>query len=121
MVRFAMDAVTGFSYFPLQIMVYVSFVLGMMAVIAIPVIGILRVILGYEFLGGQVTTILLLLIVSAFQLFFLFIMGQYIARIYDEVRSRPLYIVASRVNLGNNGQPVSQTNHQPASAPEAEG
>mgnify|MGYP001479781154 CR=1 FL=1 len=109
MVRFAMDAVTGFSYFPLQIMVYVSFILGLLAVIAIPVIGILRVILGYEFLGGQVTTILLLLIVSAFQLFFLFIMGQYIARIYDEVRQRPLYIVASRSNLdGVAGQRASR-------------
>lgn len=108
MVRFAMDAVTGFSYFPLQIMVYVSFILGLLAVIAIPVIGILRVILGYEFLGGQVTTILLLLIVSAFQLFFLFIMGQYIARIYDEVRQRPLYIVASRSNLDTSpGQRAS--------------
>lgn len=95
MVRFAMDAVTGFSYFPLQIMIYVSFVLGVLAVFAIPVISVLRVVLGSGFLGGQVTTIVLLLMLSAFQLFFLFIMGQYIARIYDEVRDRPLYIVAS--------------------------
>ena len=34
MMRFAMDAVTGFSYFPLQIMVYVSFVLGVLALLA---------------------------------------------------------------------------------------
>ncbi|MCB9453594.1 MAG: glycosyltransferase family 2 protein [Anaerolineaceae bacterium] len=108
MVRFAMDAVTGFSYFPLQIMVYFSFILGLLAVIAIPVIAILRLILGYEFLGGQVTTIMLLLIVSAFQLFFLFIMGQYIARIYDEARRRPLYIVASRYNLAQGaGKPAA--------------
>lgn len=101
MVRFAMDAVTGFSYFPLQIMVYVAFVLGLLAVLAIPIIAILRLILGYEFLGGQVTTIVLLLIVSSFQLFFLFVMGQYVARIYDEARGRPLYIVASRLNVSD--------------------
>ncbi|MAS33237.1 MAG: glycosyltransferase [Anaerolineaceae bacterium] len=95
MVRFAMDAITGFSYFPLQIMIYVSFVLGVLAVLAIPVISVLRVVLGSGFLGGQVTTIVLLLMLSAFQLFFLFIMGQYIARIYDEVRDRPLYVIAS--------------------------
>jgi polyisoprenyl-phosphate glycosyltransferase len=95
MVRFAMDAVTGFSYFPLQVMVYVSFVLGVLAIVAIPVIAVLRIALGVQFLGGQATTIVLLLLLSSFQLFFLFIMGQYVARIYDETRNRPLYIVAS--------------------------
>jgi dolichol-phosphate mannosyltransferase len=99
MVRFAMDAVTGFSYFPLQVMIYVSFVLGVLAILAIPIISILRVVLGSEFLGGQVTTIVLLLTLSAFQLFFLFVMGQYIARIYDEVRGRPLYIVATETGF----------------------
>jgi len=64
-------------------------------VLAVPVIAILRVILGFQFLGGQVTMIVLLLMLSSFQLFFLFVMGQYVARIYDEVRGRPLYIVAS--------------------------
>src|SRR5262249_37528454 len=72
MVRFALDAVTGFSYFPLQVMIYVSLILGILAVLAIPIISILRVILGTPFLGGQVTTIVLLLILSSFQLFFLF-------------------------------------------------
>jgi dolichol-phosphate mannosyltransferase len=95
MVRFAMDAVTGFSYFPLQIMIYFSFVLGILAVLAIPIIGVLRLILGFDFLGGQVTTIILMLIIGAFQLFFLFILGQYVARIYDEARGRPLYVVAT--------------------------
>lgn len=95
MVGFALDAITGFSYFPLQIMIYVSLILGILAVIAIPVIALLRLFLGFEFLGGQVTTIVLLLMVSSFQLFFLFIMGQYVARIYDDVRGRPLYVIAS--------------------------
>lgn len=99
MVRFAMDAITGFSYFPLQIMVYVSFVLGLLAVLAIPIIGILRLILGFDFLGGQVTTIIVMLIIGAFQLFFLFILGQYVARIYDEARGRPLYVVATTVGF----------------------
>lgn len=99
MVRFAMDAVTGFSYFPLQVMVYVAFVLGVLAVLAIPIIAILRLILGFQFLGGQVTNIVLLLAVGSFQLFFLFIMGQYVARIYDETRGRPLYIVAEKVGF----------------------
>ncbi len=95
MVRFALDAITGFSYFPLQIMVYVALVLGLLALLAIPVIAFLRLSMGVQFLGGQATTIILLLLLSSFQLFFLFILGQYVARTYDEARSRPLYIVAN--------------------------
>ncbi len=104
MVRFAMDAITGFSYFPLQVMVYVSFVLGVLAVLAIPIIALLRVVVGYQFLGGQVTEIVLLLLLSSFQLFFLFIMGQYVARTYDEARGRPLYVVANTVGFDKSGQ-----------------
>ena len=99
MVRFAWDAVTSFSYFPLQIMVYVSLVLGLLALLAIPVVALLRLGLGVQFLGGQATTIILLLLLSSFQLFFLFILGQYVARTYDETRNRPLYIVASKVGF----------------------
>lgn len=99
MIRFAWDAVTGFSYFPLQIMIYVSFVLGILAVLAIPVFSLLRLIYGPEFFGGQATTIVLLLLLGSFQLFFLFVLGQYVARTYDEARNRPLYVVASIHNL----------------------
>jgi dolichol-phosphate mannosyltransferase len=99
MVRFALDAITSFSYFPLQIMVYVSLVLGVVALLAIPIVALLRVAMGAPFLGGQATTIILLLLMSSFQLFFLFILGQYVARTYDETRNRPLYIVASTVGF----------------------
>jgi dolichol-phosphate mannosyltransferase len=78
---------------------------------------VLRVALGSSFLGGQVTTIVLLLILSSFQLFFLFIMGQYVARIYDETRDRPLYIVAS--TNGFDARPESEPETQ-APQPEPE-
>ena len=123
MVRFAMDAITGFSYFPLQIMVYVSFVLGVLAILAIPIISVLRVMLGTSFLGGQVTTIVLLLLLSSFQLFFLFVMGQYVARIYDEARARPLYIVASETGFDSSAaqhSPRQRAVRPPAAQPEPE-
>ena len=98
-IRFAWDAVTGFSFFPLQVMIYVSLGLGILAILAIPVIALLRVQHGPEFFGGQATTIILMLLLGSFQLFFLFILGQYIARVYDEARGRPLYVVASTENV----------------------
>jgi polyisoprenyl-phosphate glycosyltransferase len=94
MLRFGLDAITGFSYFPLQLMIYVAGVLGFLAILTIPFIITLRLFGGGEWFYGQATTIVLVLLSSAFQLFFLFVMGQYIARIYDEVRQRPLYVVA---------------------------
>lgn len=95
MFNFAMDAVTSFSFFPLQIMVYLSGMLGILAIIVAIVISTLRLTMGDEFFGGQATTIVLMLLLSSFQLFFLFIIGQYVARIYDETRARPLYVVAT--------------------------
>lgn len=102
MLGFALDAVTGFSFFPVQIMAYGSVILGVLAIVVAIVISALRVGLGEEFFGGQATTIVLLLLLSSFQLFFLFIMGQYIARIYDETRNRPLYVVADTGGFQGN-------------------
>ncbi len=101
MIRFAFDAITSFSYFPLQIMIYVSLVLGLLALLTIPVITTMRLI-SPEFFGGQATTIVLLLLLSSFQLFFLFMMGQYLSRVYDEVRGRPLYVVAKARGFHDN-------------------
>lgn len=99
MIAFALDAVTSFSFFPLQIMIYVSFVLASASLVVGAVISFLRLARGEEFFGGQATTIILLLLLSSFQLFFLFIIGQYVARTYNESRDRPLYVVASTAGL----------------------
>ena len=99
MIAFALDAVTSFSFFPLQIMIYVSFLLASASLVVGAVVSILRVARGEEFFGGQATTIILLLLLSSFQLFFLFIIGQYVARTYNESRDRPLYVVASTAGL----------------------
>jgi dolichol-phosphate mannosyltransferase len=93
MLRFALDAITGFSYFPLQVAIYASLVLAVIAVLAVPLVAFLR-LAGTEVFEGQATTLVVLLLLSSFQLLFFFIMGQYIARIYDETRNRPLYIVS---------------------------
>lgn len=104
MIRLSLDAITSFSYFPLQLMVHVSAILGFLAVATIPIVAVLRLTQGPQFFGGQATTIVLLLMLSSFQLFFLFIMGQYVARIYDETRGRPLYVVASTVGFADHEQ-----------------
>jgi dolichol-phosphate mannosyltransferase len=93
MMRFALDAITGFSYFPLQVTIYASLILALVAVLALPVVAFLRLATGENVFEGQASTLVVVLFMSSFQLFFFFVMGQYVARIYDEVRHRPLYIV----------------------------
>ena len=100
MIAFALDAVTSFSFFPLQIMIYISLILAVLSLVVGLVISGLRLTMGEQFFGGQATTIVLLLLLSSFQLFFLFVIGQYVARTYDESRDRPLYVVASTTGLG---------------------
>lgn len=114
MITFALDAVTSFSFFPLQIMLYTSLFLAAAALVVSLVISGLRITLGPDFFGGQATTIVLLLLLSSFQLFFLFIIGQYVARIYDETRNRPLYVVASRHGFSETStvDSIVQTAHE---------
>ncbi len=108
MIGFALDAVTSFSFFPLQVMLAISFALALLSLAVGLVISVLRLALGEEFFGGQATTIVLLLLLSSFQLFFLFIIGQYVARGYDEARDRPLYVVASTAGLGGAPQAAEE-------------
>lgn len=93
MLKLALNAVTSFSYFPLQLATYIGFVAAGLSVLAIPIVAILRLITGTALLG-QATTLIIVLFLGGVQLISLGIIGEYIGRIYDEAKNRPLYIVA---------------------------
>ena len=93
MVQFALNAITSFSYFPLQVATYIGFAAAGLSVLAIPVVAILRLTTGTA-LFGQATTLIIVLFLGGVQLISLGIIGEYIGRIYDEAKDRPLYIVA---------------------------
>ena len=92
MLKFAMDGITSFSYFPLQLATYIGFVAALLAVLGIMVTIILRLSGSHAFLG-QATTLVSVLFLGGVQLICLGILGEYLGRIYDEVKGRPLYIV----------------------------
>ena len=93
MLQLALNAVTGFSYFPLQVASYFGFASAGLAIIAIPVVAILRMT-GSQFFEGQTTTLISVLFLGGVQLISLGILGEYIGRLYDEAKGRPLYIVS---------------------------
>lgn len=93
MVKLAMNAITGFSFFPLQLATYIGFISAGLSIILIPVVILIRVLTRFE-LSGQATTLVAVLFLGGVQLISLGILGEYLGRVYDEVRGRPLYIVS---------------------------
>lgn len=91
MLRLAINAVTGFSYFPLQLATYFGFVSAGLSALAIPVVVVMRVI-GNQAFFGQATTLIAVLFLGGVQLISLGILGEYIGRLYDEAKGRPLYV-----------------------------
>ena len=92
MFRLAINAVTSFSYFPLQVATLFGFVSAGFAILAIPVVVYLRAS-GSQAFFGQATTLIAVLFLGGVQLISLGILGEYIGRLYDEAKGRPLYIV----------------------------
>lgn len=93
MLKLALNAITGFSYFPLQLATYLGFGAAGLSILMIPVVIILRSLTGSE-LVGQATTLVAVLFLGGVQLISLGLLGEYLGRVYDEVRGRPLYIVS---------------------------
>lgn len=93
MLKFATDAITSFSYFPLQLAMYLGFFAAGISILAIPVVIILRAS-GSQAFFGQATTLISVLLLGGVQLISLGILGEYIGRLYDEAKGRPLYIVS---------------------------
>ena len=91
MLRLAINAVTGFSYFPLQVATYFGFFSAGIAAIAIPIVIYMRVT-GSGAFFGQATTLIAVLFLGGVQLICVGILGEYIGRLYDEAKGRPLYI-----------------------------
>jgi dolichol-phosphate mannosyltransferase len=95
--RYALDAIFSFSYKPLRI----SLVLGCFTALFALLYGLLLLtfhwnhvpLLGFQVSTDFLVTIFSVLFLGGLQLFAVGILGEYIGRIYDEVRRRPLYII----------------------------
>jgi polyisoprenyl-phosphate glycosyltransferase len=96
MLRFSLDAIASFSHLPLQLATYVGIISAGVAFIAIPVVIGLRLVDSYLPGFGSITIAILLL--GGIQLIALGVIGEYVGRIYDEVKHRPLYIVREERN-----------------------
>ncbi|MBN1220443.1 MAG: glycosyltransferase family 2 protein [Anaerolineae bacterium] len=101
MLRFAMNAITGFSYLPLQLATYLGFITAGLSAAGVVAVVIAR-LSGSQAFFGQATTLIMVLFLGGVQLISLGIIGEYLGRIYDEVKGRPMYIVNEAVGFGES-------------------
>lgn len=109
-IRLAVDGISGFSAIPLQIIT----VIGVFFLLFSLVFGIYTLILQVtgRSVSGFATVILLLLIIGSLLMISLGIIGIYIARIYDEIKHRPRYVIARTIESVDM---VNRSNARPGS------
>jgi glycosyltransferase involved in cell wall biosynthesis len=116
MVRFALDAISSFSSLPLQAATMLGFVFSMAAFLGIPLVVIARIAGIYT--AGVPTVLFVILLLGGIQLITVGIIGEYVGRIYDEVKRRPLYVVRDGRNLEAGSTPEPEASeHQRVTAP----
>ena len=96
MIRFALDGITSFSFFPLRLATWTGFGVSIFAFLYIVVVLILKAT-GVSWLG-YTSLMASILFLGGVQLLMIGIMGEYLARIFDEVKRRPLYLVGDRTD-----------------------
>lgn len=93
-INWATKGILSFSYVPLQIITMVSFVVFFIALVAIIIQIILRFLLPNT-PSGTTTILISVLFIGAIQLLGISVLGEYIGKIFEEVKQRPKYIVKS--------------------------
>ena len=109
MIRFALDALTGFSSAPLKLASHAGLALAFGSVLII--LYILAAWAGGKTIQGWTSLMLVVVVLGAVQMFVLALMGEYIGRLYSQSKHRPLYIVqdviggpAARTGSGGSGK-----------------
>lgn len=91
MIRFAIDAITGFSVRPLRLASYLGFCFGIATLL------LLAYVLVHYFLGntveGWTSLAVIILALGSVQLFVAGVMGEYLGRLYIESKRRPLFVI----------------------------
>jgi glycosyltransferase involved in cell wall biosynthesis len=100
MMGLALNGITSFSYFPLQLATYLGFLCAIVAAVAIPIVAVFR-LTGSGAFFGQATTLISVLFLGGVQLICIGILGEYVGRIYDEAKGRPLYITREELEKGS--------------------
>lgn len=96
--RFALDGLMSFSTLPLKIWIYIGTLVSLFALVMAVYFVVQTIRFGVD-VPGYASLIVSILFLSGIQLMSLGILGEYIGRIFAEVKRRPLYIVGERIGV----------------------
>jgi dolichol-phosphate mannosyltransferase len=118
--KIAFNGLFGFSTYPLSFLLWTGFGILLFGCAMIVFILIAKVVVGRDYPTGVPTIIVLVTFMGGVQLMAIGVLGEYIGRIYDEVRRRPHFIVARarNVRLRDARGPGSGAGREPAHAGE---
>lgn len=103
--RFAFDGLTSFSSLPLKVWTYIGFVISFIAM-ALALYFIVETIVFGVATPGFASLIVSIMFLSGVQLLSLGVLGEYIGRIFSEVKRRPLYLVSEKIGMEAEGDPL---------------
>jgi len=92
LVKYAMEGITSFSTSPLRFSAYIGFITSLISIIYMVVTIVQKLAFGID-VPGYATLAVLVLMFGGLQLFCLGVLGEYFAKMYIEVKNRPVYII----------------------------
>jgi glycosyltransferase involved in cell wall biosynthesis len=104
----ARRAIISFSYAPLDMMVWLAVITTTLAVVAAVTEIVLRITDPSAAPKGYATLIVVVLFIGGVQMFCFSVVGSYLAHMYEEIKSRPAYIVSQVLNPPRARQPVGE-------------
>jgi len=108
MLRFATDGILSFSTKPLQMSVGLGMISALLALIGIAYALFLRIFTS-AWLEGWTALMIAILFIGGVQLLCIGILGEYIGRIYNEIKNRPLYVVQEYIGFVEDGPTLSRS------------
>lgn len=99
LVKYAMDGMVSFSYKPLRWVTYFGFFVSFAAFLLIPTYIVLALVFPERAGKGFFTQIIVVLFLGGVQLISIGVLGEYVGRIYEEIKQRPLYVVQETLGI----------------------
>jgi polyisoprenyl-phosphate glycosyltransferase len=96
--NFALDGITSFSLLPLKIWTYIGLIISLLSLFYASFLVIRTIFLGID-VPGYASLMVAILFLGGIQLITLGIIGEYLGRVYEEIKGRPLYLVRDLYGL----------------------